>query len=411
MEETILSLDFGSSSIVAAIGKADPDNIIQLIGAAHVDCEKGLKSGVVTSISTVTNRIKRLLDELEQTYQGISIDSAYVGVRGSHISAMSNHGVYTVPRNDREITQEDVIRVIENAKAVHLQNERVILHTIPQDFSVDKESGFSNPVGMEGNIIETDVHIITANVSHLNNISKCVANAGLRLNQHIYHLYPLAEIVITEEEKKLGSALIDIGDLTTSIAIYHDGKIKHSKDLQAGSYYITHDIAYAYHISFDLAKKIKEEHGYALSSLIKENNEFDIVLLDRKTKKRITEENLCEYIKPRLEEILLLIRDEIIRSGYDDMVNSIILTGGGSMLKGIEKAFERVFKGKEVRHGVIPEDYVRINDKKYYHPRYQTAIALLCYPVFIKPQLDVFSFEDEDGFLRQIIRWLKNLFS
>ncbi|MCX7641613.1 MAG: cell division protein FtsA [Elusimicrobiales bacterium] len=411
MEENILSLDFGSDSIVCAVGKVLPDNTIELIGATYLECKKGLKSGVVTSILSATNTIKKILDEIEQKHPGIKLDSAYVGIRGSHIMSVNNHGIYTITRSDKEITEQDIINVIENARAIHLQNERVIIHTIPQDFSVDKETGFSNPVGMEGNIIETDVHLITANVSHLNNISKCVANAGLKLNEHIYHAYPLAEIVISEEEKKLGSVLIDIGDLTTSIVIYHDGTIKYSKDISIGSFLITNDIAYAYHTSFETAQNIKENHGYSLSGLIKENKEFDIVLLDRTTKKKITEENLCEYIKPRLEEIFLYIREEIVNSGYEDRINSIVLTGGGSMLRGIDKACEKIFKGKEVRHGLIPDNYVKIKDKKYYHQKYTTAIALLCYPIYIKPQLDVFMVESETGFISQIIKWFKNLFS
>lgn len=411
MEDTILSLDFGSDSIVCAVGKLNPDNTVDLISASWFECKKGLKSGVVTNIAAATTTIKKLLDDIEKDHPSLKLSSAYVGIRGSHIMSMNNHGIYTITRSDKEINENDIINVIENARAIHLQNERVILHTIPQDFSVDKESGFSNPVGMEGNIIETDVHLITANVSHLNNISKAIANAGLKLNEHIYHTYPLAEIVISEEEKKLGSALVDIGDLTTSIVIYHDGKIKFSKDIQAGSFYITNDIAYAYHTSFETAQAIKEKHGYAMSSLIKENLEFEIVLLDRNSKKRITEENLCEYIKPRLEEILLLIKDEIISSGFEDKINSIILTGGGSMLKGLDKAFEKVFKGKEVRYGIITENYVKIKDKKYYNQKYITAIALLCYPVVIKPELEAFLAEESENLFSQFARWLKNLFS
>lgn len=411
MEDIIFSLDFGSDSIVGAVGKLNPDNTIELISASWAECKKGLKSGVVTSILAASNTIRKILDEIEKEHPSIKLNSAYVAIRGSHIMSMNNHGIYTITRSDKEINESDVISVIENARAIHLQNERIILHTIPQDFSVDKESGFSNPVGMEGNIIETDVHIITANVSHLNNISKSIANAGLKLNEHVYHTYPLAEIVISDEEKKLGSLLVDIGDLTTSLVIYHDGKIKFSKDIQAGSFYITNDIAYAYHTSFETAQAIKEKHGYAMSSLINENLEFEIILIDRNTKKKITEENLCEYIKPRLEEILLLIKDEISNSGFDDKINSIVLTGGGSMLKGMDKAFEKIFKGKEVRYGIIPDNYVKINDKKYYNQKYTTAIALLCYPVFIKPQLEIFLKEESEGFLYQFGKWLKNLFS
>ncbi|MGC8866665.1 MAG: cell division protein FtsA [Elusimicrobiales bacterium] len=409
--ETILSLDFGSNSITAAVAKIEGSGLLELITATNHECKKGIKNGVVTSIYSASNTIKRILDEIESKNDDLKLDSAYIGVRGTHILSLNNRGIYTITRNDKEITESDVISVIENARAIHLQNERIILHTIPQDFSVDKESGFSNPVGMEGNIIETEVHLITANISHLNNIAKAVANAGLNTKDTIYHAYPLAETVITEEEKNLGSVLVDIGDLTTSIVIYQDGKIRFSKELPIGSFLITNDIAYAYHTSFDTAQHIKEVYGYALSSLIKEDREFDITLIDRSMKKRITESNLCEYIKPRLEEIIIAIKEEISNSGYDERINSIILTGGGSMLKGMDKAFERVFKGKEVRYGSISDSFVKISDKKYMSQKYTTAIALLCYPIFIKPQLENFMIDEDSTTFSQIVKWFKNLFS
>lgn len=411
MEETILSLDFGSNSITCAAGKLSSDGSIELIAASNHECKKGLKAGIVTSILSATNTIKKLIDEIEQKNESIKLDSVYVGVRGSHIMSMNNKGIYTITRNDREITEHDVISVIENAKAIHLQNERIIIHTIPLDFSVDKESGFLNPVGMEGNIIETEVHIITGNVSHLNNINKAIANSGLSTRDIIYHTYPVAEAIISDEEKKLGSVLVDIGDLTTSLVIYSEGKIRFSKDLPIGSFYITNDIAHAYHTSFETAQYIKENYGYAMSSLIKDDKEFDVISIDRITKKKTTQSNLCEYIKPRLEEILLLIKDEIKNSGYEDSINSIILTGGGSMLNGMNKAFEKIFKNKEVRYGMIPDNLVRIKDKKYIHQKYTTAISLLCYPVFIKPQLENFIPEEDSNSFSQILKWFKNLFS
>lgn len=411
-DEIVAAVDVGSSGVVCSVGRILPDNRINLLYAQYKSCKKGLKNGVVINILTLSNTIKELLDEVEKEAGNISIGDLYAGVRGSHINSINNKGIYTIPRSDKEITEEDVYSVIENAKAIHLPNEREIIHVIPQEFSVDKEKGFDNPVGMEGNILETSVHIITGSISHLNNISKTFANAGVNLKEHVYHLYPLAEVILSEEEKKLGTLLIDIGEMTTSIAIYSDGKIRFSKDIPTGSFYITNDIAFALHIPFDEANKIKENYGYAMSSLIEDDKEIEIVGIDRHTRKRLSQSSLVEYIKPRVEEILLEIKAIVGKTPYGEVINGIVITGGGSMLKGMDRAIEKIFNIRDVRYGFVSDDYVVINDNKYTAQKYTTAISLLCYPVFIKPQLEEFFASDlSSNGMERFFAWLKNFFS
>ncbi len=410
-EEIITSVDIGSENIVCACGKILSDNKIELLYANFKSCKKGLKNGVVTNISAFSTEIKNLLEEAEETIK-IRIDDLYVGIRGTHISSTNNTGVHTIPRSDRIITSEDVFNVIENAKAIHIPSEKEIIHVIPQEFMVDKEKGFENPIGMEGNILETNVHIVSAGVSHLNNISRAIANAGFNLKEYVYHAFPLAEMVLSEEEKKLGSLLIDVGDHITTIVVYYDGKIRFSKDIPIGSFHITNDIAFALHIPFEEANKIKENFGYAMSILLEEDREIEVYTIDKRNKKRITQSTLIDYIKPRLEEILLRIRNELENTELIDYINGIVLTGGGSLLKGMDKAVEAVFGITDVRYGFISEEFVIVNDKKYLHQKFTTALSLLCYPNNIRPQIEQFlSSEINTNGFERFFMWIRKLFS
>ncbi|NLH40004.1 MAG: cell division protein FtsA [Elusimicrobia bacterium] len=413
-DDIICSLDIGSDSLVCAVGKFTPDDKIELLYAASKKCKKGIKGGVVINIASLSNTLRELMDEVESE-AGIRITEVYAAVRGSHLESLNNQGIYNITRSDREIITEDVYSVIENAKTIHLRNEREIIHVIPQNFSVDGEKGFENPVGMEGNTLETSVHIITGNISHLNNISKAIANSGFNISEHVYHIYPLSEVVLSEEEKKLGCAVIDIGDQITSIAVYSDGKIRFSKDIPLGSYFITHDIALLAHVPFDVADSLKENYGYAISSMLDNDSEIEVLSMDKTSKKKINQSTLIDYIKPRVEELLVEIKEIIDKNKVSmpelENINAIILTGGGSMLKGMDKAFEKVFNISDVRYGRVSDEYVVIKDKKYLNQKYTTAISLLCYPIFIKPQIEQFSNNvGSNGFI-QFLKWVKNIFS
>ena len=409
-DHIITSLDIGSNQLVCATGKLTEDGSIELLYASSRNLKNGLKAGIVTNIQALAKAIKECVEENEKELN-IHISEIYVGIRGTHIDSLNNHGVKTISRADREISEEDVYEVIDNAKAVHLQNDREIIHIIPQDFSVDKEKGFENPIGMEGNILETTVHIITANISHLNNISKTVSHAGFSIKDFIYHAYPLSEIVLSEEEKNMGAAVIDIGDMITSVVIYQDGKIKFSKDKEIGSYLITKDIAYLLHTSYEEAKKIKETYLYAMHSIME--NEEEIIITVNNEKKKVMLSEIIHYAKPRIEEIIFSIGNTIKSSKID--VNNIIICGGGSMLKGFDKAFKKIFKDLNVRYGYIPQEIVKIKDKIYLHQKYTTAISLLAYPTIIKPQIEQFLGTEIKsniwGTWKRMIDFIKNIFS
>jgi cell division protein FtsA len=406
-EELITAIDIGSNQIVCATGRVLENGNIELLYASNRILKSGLKGGVVTNIQSLSKAIKDCIEENENELN-IKISEVYAGIRGTHIESFNNHGVETISRTDKEISEEDVYSVIDNAKAIHLKNDREIIHIIPQDFSVDKETGFENPVGMEGNILEVSVHIITANISHLNNISKTISHAGFSVKEFVYHAYPLAEVVTSDEEKNIGTAVVDLGDLITTVVIYKEGKIRYSKDIEIGSNLITKDISYSLHTTYEESKKIKENYLYAMHSVMENDEEISIMVNNEKKKIMLSE--IISYTKPRVEEIICFIGDLISKTNID--VTNIVICGGGSMLKGFDKAMERVFKNTNIRYGYIPEDLIKIKDKKYFHQRYTTAISLLAYPTIIKPQLEQFSsIEIKSDLFKKFVDFVKNIFS
>jgi len=411
-ENFIAGLDIGSDKVTCVIGVEDPSNgKIKIVSGASKYCLKGIKGGVVVDISQVSNTISSVIEEAEEEIKGESINEVYLGVRGTHITSLNNRGVYNITRTDKEINSEDVFSVIENAKAIHIPPDREIIHVIPQNFSLDKEHGFPNPVGMEGSILEVNVHIITASSSHLNNISKAVANAGFNYVEHLYHLYPLCEIILSEEEKNIGSILINIGDQTTSIAIYYEGKICFSKELAFGSYHITKDISSALHTPLDVAKELKEKYGSAISSLIENNDPVTIVGLDRVTKKQVRPTELLEYIQPRVQEILEKIREIVVKSGYSDYAKGAVLSGGGSLLKGMPQAVKKILEVKDVHYGFPNPEYVVFDGEEYKNQEYFSAIGLICYPYIIKPNMSEYMDSKRNiTSVKQILSWFKELF-
>lgn len=411
-ENLIAGLDIGSDKVSCVIAAEDPSGVLRIISGASKYCMKGIKNGVVVDISQVSNTISSVMEEAEEKLKGESINEVYLGFRGSHVSSVNNRGIYNITRTDKEINQEDVMNVIENAKAIHIPPDREIIHVIPQHYSIDKEKGFPNPVGMEGSILEVNVHIITASSSHLNNIAKAVANAGFNYVEHVYHLYPLAEILLSEEEKNIGSILIDIGDQTTSLAIYYEGKICFSKEFSFGSFYITKDISSALHVPLEVAKELKEKYGCAISSLIKNDDPITVVGLDRVTKKQVRPAELFEYISPRVQEILEKIREVVYKSGYADYARGVVLSGGGALLKGMPQAVQKIFEAKDVHLGFPNPEYVIFEEDEYKKQEYFSAIGLVCYPYFVKPQsYQGFSSTRNSNFIKQFLFWIKELFS
>jgi len=241
--DIIAGLDMGSSRVTCVLAEHDAESEkIRILAGASVPC-KGLKGGVVVNIAETQRAIASVMEQAEEKAKEI-VGEVYLGVRGGHIQTFNNRGAYNIARADKEITAEDVSNVIENAKAIPIPSDREILHVIPQGFSLDRQRGVPNPVGMEGALLEVGVHIVTAQSSHINNLMKSVSQAGFRVVDTVYNLLAIGELVVSPEEKDLGCLLIDIGGQTTAIGIYYEGSLRFSSEIPLGGDNVTRDIAY-----------------------------------------------------------------------------------------------------------------------------------------------------------------------
>jgi len=375
-EEIIAALEIGSSRISCVIGRITPQNNIEILEGSQLQT-KGIKNGIVIDIDESAYTIKKVIEQSEEKIDKF-INSVYVGIRGQHIETIHNRGVITISRSDKEITPEDVVNVIEVSKAIHLANDREIIDTIPQEFSLDKQRGVHNPVGMEGNFLEVQSYIITASTLCLNNIDKAIAKEGFDVIEHIYSLLAVGNVVVTDEEKELGCLLIDIGGQLIGITIYAEGNIKFNAELAIGADYITRDISYALKTSINQAQYIKENYGIAFSSLVKDDHEIEFTGVDGRTIRKISIKYLADIISPRVEEIFEKINDLIQTTAYSDLFipGGIILTGGGANLSGMKDACEKIFN-VDTRIG-LPYN-ITGKESIISNPSFATAIGLFKY--------------------------------
>jgi len=374
--EIIAGLDIGSSQVCCVIGRISEDpRTLEVLGGARIPC-RGVKGGVVINLSETSYAVQKVVEQAEEQARE-TVRQIYLGLRGSHIESMNARGAINISRTDKEITAEDVSGAIENAKTIRLSPDREILHTIPQEFSLNHQRGVPNPVGMEGNFLEVDVHILTGSSSHLSNIYKAIAQAGFEIVEPVYGLLSVGDLVITQEEKELGCLLIDMGGLTTGIAIYTEGSIRFSKELQVGSDFITRDISHSLRTSLSVAQDIKEKYGIAMGSLLKADGKFDFTGVDGRTIRESTRKQLVEIIQPRLDQIFVTIEEEIRQSNLADAIvaGGIIVTGGGSRLDGIMQAAEQALNSS-TRIG-LPQDITSGPEEIIGNTSYATAIALL----------------------------------
>ncbi len=407
--DIIAGLDMGSGRVTCILAVHDQkSDSLKVLSGASVPC-KGLKGGVVVDIPETSNAIINVMEQAEDKLNEI-VGEVYLGIRGYHIESFNNRGAYNIARTDKEISAEDVESVIENAKAIKITPDREILHIVPQGFSLDKQKGVPNPVGMEGSLLEVNVHIVTAAVSHINNLVKSVAQSGFRVSESVYNLLGVGEIVITPEEKDLGCLLIDIGGQTTSIGIYYDGSLQFSREIPLGGDYITRDIAYGLGTTIRSAKEIKEKYGAVLSSEVDDEDMITVTGLDGRTKKEIKPSDLLEYIQPRAEEIFSKIDYALQTSGLSDLCRSgAVLIGGGSLLKGMPEACQQYLELKQTRIGFPNAENVD-SSKEYLNQTYITAMGLVCYP-YLKSCSSNRIISGKGAVIHSVLRWFKELFS
>ncbi len=370
----IVGLDIGTSKIVAIVAeiKADgSDGGFEIIGMG-THPSRGLKKGVVVNIETTVTAIQRALEEAE-LMADCKISEVLTGIAGSHVRSFNSQGMVAI--KDKEVTQLDIDRVIETAKAVQIPNDQQILHILNQEFIIDGQEDVREPLGMSGVRLEVKVHIVTGAVSAAQNIIKCVRRCGLEVRDLVLQPLASATAVVSEDEKDLGVCLIDIGGGTTDMAVFTHGAIRHTAVIPIAGDQITSDIAMALRTPTKDADDIKMKHGCALSQLADPQEMIEVPGVGERGSKQLSRKTLAEVIEPRVEELYSLVQSELRRSGYEELLSSgIVLTGGSSMMQGMVELGEEIFHmpvrvGQPSYSGGLAE-VVR-------HPRYSTAMGLL----------------------------------
>ncbi|MEJ2723488.1 MAG: cell division protein FtsA [Deltaproteobacteria bacterium] len=370
--EIVVGLDIGTTKICAVVGEVRPD-AIEIIGIGSHPSE-GLRKGVVINIEKTVNSIKEAVEEAE-TMAGCEISSVYAGIAGGHVKGFNSHGVIAL--KEKEVTKKDIERVIEAASAVAIPMDREVIHVLTQEFIVDEQDGIIDPTGMSGVRLEAKIHIVTGAVTSAQNIIKCANRAGLDVCDIVLQSLASSEAVLTEEERNLGVALLDFGGGTTDLAVFARGTIKHSSVLALGGDNVTYDISIGLRTPMVEAEKIKIKYGCALSSMIGKDETIEVPGVGGRKSRTLSRQILGEIIEPRMEEIFNLIHNELVRSGYDDMINSgVVVTGGSAELMGIPEMAEQIFNAPS-RTG-FPQwvsGLVEVVNK----PMYATAVGLVLY--------------------------------
>lgn len=369
----MVGLDIGTSKIVTLIGQMGADENIEIIGiGSHPS--RGLKRGVIVNIDAAVHSIQSSIEEAELS-AGCQIYSVFTGIAGSHIRSLNSHGIVAI--KDREVTQFDVDRVIDAARAVAIPADQKILHILPQEFIIDQQEGIWDPIGMAGVRLEARVHLVIGAVSAAQNIVKCVERCGLTTADIILEQLASSHAVLTEDEKELGVCLIDIGGGTTDIAVFAKGAICHTAVIPIAGDQVTSDIAIALHTPTQNAEELKLKHGCSVIDLVKEDRIFEIKGFGDQPSAPVTERNLAQVIGPRYEELFILVQSELRRVGLHDRIAAgIVITGGASKMKGAVSLAETVFN-MPVRLG-SPQK-VRGSADIAGDPMYSTGVGLLLY--------------------------------
>jgi len=409
-DDIVVGLDIGSGKVCTVIGELGENDQIEIIGIGTAP-SLGIRKGVIIDLDQAIQSAKESIESAERM-AGIRIDSAFVSIAGSHITSINSKGVIAISGESPEITENDIEKVIEAAKAGIVSSEKELIHTLSREFIVDGQSGISDPLGMSGARLECKVHIITGSVTAAQNLIKCVEGAGLDIEEIIFGTLASSNAVSSNAEKELGVLVVDIGAGTTEIAIFVEGGLAYSAVLPVGGNQVTNDLAVGLRTSIEEAEKVKINYGSAVENSVSPEKLIEISSINGKEKHNITKKYLVEIIEPRVSEIFNLAGTEVRKSGcYNTISGGIVITGGSSLLPGILEVAEQVLNlpsrlGCPHYEGELAD---MIND-----PSYSGAVGLL-------------SFATERGFIgrsfkstkrkkrvknifTKIISWLRDFF-
>ncbi|THB67505.1 MAG: cell division protein FtsA [Desulfovibrio sp.] len=403
--DLIVGLDIGTTKICAVVGEATEEGV-DIVGIG-TSPSTGLRKGVVVNIEQTVQSIKRALEEAE-LMAGCEIRSVYAGIAGAHIKGFNSHGVIAVKGG--EVGPKDIERVIDAAKAVAIPLDREVIHILPQEYIVDDQRGIADPLGMAGVRLEVKVHIVTGAVTSAQNIVRSCHRSGLDVADIVLESLASAKAVLTDEEREIGVALVDIGGGTTDVAIFSNDSIKHTGVLALGGANMTNDIAFGLRTQMAAAEMIKIRYGCALSEMVQSDEIIEVPSVGGREPRKLSRQVLAEICEPRMEEILALVDQELTRSGFKNMIAAgVVLTGGTSLIQGLQELGEQIFNLPT--RVAYPRGMGGLKDVVN-SPIYATAVGLLMYGAEKEHMEDRFRIRDENVFnriLSSMRKWVSDI--
>ncbi len=402
----VVGLDIGSTKICCVVAEVSADRI-DVVGIGLTP-SRGIRKGVVVNLDATVEAIKTSVEEAERV-AGVDVESATLGVAGAHIRSFNSRGVITVLGKDKTVSKDDVGRVLDAARAVSIPAEREILHVLPQEFVLDDQGGITKPLGMNGSRLEANVHVVTAATASTQNLVNCANRAGIVVRDTVLEQIAVAEAVLTQDERDLGVALIDVGGGTTDLAIFEKGSIWHTAVLAVGGDHFTNDLAVGLRTPIPDADRLKKKHGCCLSTMVEGDEAIEVPTVGGRKSRLLSRQVMAEILQPRAEEIFQLLREEIRRAGFERQLNAgVVLTGGGTLLPGTVEIAEQVFD-LPVRRG-MPKGLGGLAETA--DPQATTALGLVVYGSRNRSVMPQGSAIAEAGFVRswrrKFRRWLKD---
>jgi len=400
----VVGLDVGTSKIVAIVGEIQADGSVEVIGLGSHPSH-GIKRGVVVDMASTEHAIQRAVEEAE-LMAGCEIHSVFCGISGNHIRSLNSDG--TVAIKDSEVSEGDVERVLEAARAVPIAADQKILHALPQEFVIDNQDGIRQPIGMAGVRLEAHVHVVTAALSATQNISKCLARCGLTVDELIMQPLAASNAVLTEDEKDLGVCLVDIGAGTTDIAVFTDGAIRHTSCIPIAGDQVTNDIAVALRTPTQHAEDIKIRYACALEQLARHDETIQVPSVGDRTSRRLARQTLAQVVEARYRELFSLVQSELRRSGLENMVAAgLVMTGGASKIEGAEDLAEELFH-MPVR--LATPQYVTGLSEVVSNAIHATGVGLLLYGSRADSRRAMITGASGDSFVDRVKSWFRGEF-
>ncbi len=405
MERTLVGIDVGTSKICTLVGQVDNQGVLRVIGVGVVP-SRGFYKGGIVDLDAATRAIGQSVQKAEQV-SGYTITEAYVGLGGSHIASQNSRGVAAIGRGDRPVDRDDVERTMENAQAVALPHNRRVVHALPREYVLDGQSGIKNPLGLMGYRLEVEVHMITGAMNAIQNLVHCVENNQISVIELVVQPLASSEAVLSEEERTMGVALVDVGGGTIDMAVHIESSVWETLVRPIGGNHITNDIAKGLRTPFNTAEDCKIRYGHAIPSLVSESEIIEITGFGDHSTSTISRREMCDIIAMRTEEMIEMIAQEIRRSGFDGLLPAgVVITGGTANLRGLRDLAEQQLE-LPVRIGMPRKLYGLV--EAINSPVYATGVGLLLWGMQQEHAgSDIGMGTNETG-VERILSWLKNL--